>query len=173
MKIKRNEIVNVTDLPGNFINRIVKKKYIEFTDMKITKANSRLKEVMSDISIISQNIVEELMCEIVKDISSLFMISEAISILDLLCCFAYNSGERKYIVPHFSNKMVLQRSRHPILETTIKNFVPNEISNAQKLLCSTDNWLQYEREIRVFGTKRFPLHYDTNGVSSTTRLCML
>lgn len=131
MKIKRHDIADVTSLPEMFINRVVKKNHIECTTLSTVKANARLKEVMSEISIISEQVVGELLGEIVKNISTLFMISEAVSILDLLCCFAYNARAHKYSVPQFSNKMILHNSRHPILDTLKNDFVPNEISSTK------------------------------------------
>lgn len=131
IKIKRHDVGDVTSLPEIFINRVVKKNHIECTTLSTVKANARLKEVMSEISIISEQVVGELLGKIVKNISTLFMISEAVSILDLLCCFAYNANANNYSIPQFSDKMILHNSRHPILETFKNNFVPNEISSTK------------------------------------------
>lgn len=126
IKLKRQGISDISELAPVFINKVVKKNYVEFTTLQITKLNARLDEVMSEIMLISEQIVRELLKEIVKKISVLFMIAEAVSILDLLSCFAYNSAENNYCIPEFSNKMVFKSARHPILEKFLKTFIPND-----------------------------------------------
>ncbi|GAV49934.1 hypothetical protein ZYGR_0S00670 [Zygosaccharomyces rouxii] len=129
LRVKRQLVGSASSLPPIFINRVTKKNYIECNTLKIVKYNARLKEVLSEISIISEQVVDKLLTGIVKNISVLFMVSEAVSILDLMCCFAFNSRERNYCIPVFSNQMILQNSRHPVVETLIKDFIPNNISN--------------------------------------------
>lgn len=130
LKVRRQQVGSVFSLSPIFINKVTQKNHLEFNTLKIVKYNARLKEVLSEISIISEEMVNELLDGIVKNISVLFMLSEAVSILDLLCCFAFNSREKNYCFPVFSNQMILQNSRHPVLETLIEGFISNNISNA-------------------------------------------
>lgn len=129
LKVKRQQVGSASSLPPVFINRMTKKNYIECNTLKIVKSNARLKEVLSEIIVISEQMVDELLSGIVKNISVLFMVSEAVSILDLLCCFSFNSREKKYCIPIFSNQMILQNSRHPVMETLVRSFIPNDISS--------------------------------------------
>lgn len=129
IKIKRHDMRDLSTLPDVFINRSVKKTRIECTTLDIIKMNARLKEVMSEISLISEQMVEQLLTEVVTEISTLFMISEATSMLDLMCCFAHNANKHNYVIPAISDRVVFQNSRHPVLETLVENFVPNEILN--------------------------------------------
>lgn len=129
LKAKRQQVGSASSLPPVFINKVTKKNYIECNTLKIVKYNARLKEVLSEISIIGEQVVDELLNGIVKNISVLFMVSEAVSILDLMCCFAFNSRKTNHCIPVFSNQMILQNSRHPVLETLVKGFIPNNISS--------------------------------------------
>lgn len=130
IKIKKKDIHISDSIPEVFLNITQKRNHVECNTLNLMKANSRLKEVVSEILIISEKVIEELFTDIIKNISVLFMISEAISMLDLLCCFAFNANKRDYCIPKFSNKLFLESSRHPIFETTIKDYVPNDITSS-------------------------------------------
>lgn len=132
VKFKKNDdISNINDLPDTFINKVDKRKWIECTTLKLCKINARLKEVISEIILISENVINECLMSIASKISTLFMASEAISILDLLCSFAFNHLEYNYCIPKISNKLIVKGARHPILEHVIKNMVPNDIKCLQ------------------------------------------
>ncbi|AET41145.1 MutS family protein MSH4 Ecym_7308 [Eremothecium cymbalariae DBVPG len=126
MKVKRTE-VSTSDLHPTFINRIQKKNMIEFTTMHVVKLNARLNEVMSEILLMSDQLVERLLNDTVKHIAVLFMVAEAVSILDLLCSFAQYGSETNAIVPEFSDALLIKGARHPILSTVIDDYVPNDI----------------------------------------------
>lgn len=69
--------------------------------------------------------------KIATHISELFMIAEAVAILDLVCSFTYNLKENNYTIPIFTNNLLIRDSRHPLLEKVLKNFVPNTISSTK------------------------------------------
>lgn len=118
-------------MPSIFINRNNKNKnYFEFSTLKIMKLNTRLFEVMSEISIISEQMVVECINEISNYIASLFMFSESIAMLDFLCSLAFHAKKNKnYCMPSFINSdLIIKSGRHPILEKTIKNYIPNDTS---------------------------------------------
>ncbi|CCD26113.2 MutS family protein MSH4 NDAI_0G03360 [Naumovozyma dairenensis CBS 421] len=131
LKIKKQAFPELNEVPNIFINVVSKKNFIECTTMDILKENAKLKEIISEISMLSEQAIHELLDKIAKNISVLFMISEAVSILDLLCCFAHNSLKHNYCIPKFSSNLILKEARHPILETQTKNFVPNDITNTK------------------------------------------
>ncbi|ODV95602.1 hypothetical protein PACTADRAFT_3293 [Pachysolen tannophilus NRRL Y-2460] len=131
---------DLNELPEVFINKISKKgKFIECTTLNLIKSNSRLNSTLQEIILMSDQIIEGLLNEVGNYISTMFMLSEAIAILDLLCCFAYNAdNSSNYVCPEIVDeemKMVVKQSRHPILE---KNLVTNKfISNDIILLYDT------------------------------------
>lgn len=132
LRIKRQEFTDdVATLPDVFISRTIKKNYIECTTLNIIKKNARLKEVMEEILLLSEETVDELLDKIATHISELFMIAEAVAILDLVCSFTYNLKENNYTIPIFTNNLLIRDSRHPLLEKVLKNFVPNTISSTK------------------------------------------
>ncbi|CCF57327.1 hypothetical protein KAFR_0C03350 [Kazachstania africana CBS 2517] len=132
IKISRSKFSDVSMLPPVFINKVTKRTYFECSTLEIIKMNARLKEVMLEITILSEEVVDRLLKKTVKKISVLFMLSEAVSLLDLLCCFAFNSSLYNYCIPRFTNTLFIEESRHPVLETSIKNFVSNRISSMKQ-----------------------------------------
>lgn len=113
------------------------------------KCNSRLKSITSEITMISDQIIDELFDKLNDAIFPLFMVSEAVSVLDLLCSFAtlVTSSTAGYVKPVFttdhddtegnqslnSGKLALKQSRHPVLDRIMKYkpFIPNDIYAAQ------------------------------------------
>ena len=127
IKISKLTCPDVDGLPSALIKRVTKKGWIECTTLDIMKANVRLGNVVGEISLISEEIIYSLLDGIAKEIRRLFMISEAISILDLLCCFASVSKNKSYCIPKFSDVLIVEAARHPILEEVIPNFVANDV----------------------------------------------
>ncbi|ODV61901.1 MutS family protein MSH4 ASCRUDRAFT_7366 [Ascoidea rubescens DSM 1968] len=127
--IKKSQIIDTNKLPDIFINRIYKKNFIECTTLDIIKCNSRLNDTLSEIILMSDHIINELTEKCKSYISTMFMVSEALAILDLLCCFAYNAktATNCYTCPEIFDKLVLKSSRHPILETTLNHdYISND-----------------------------------------------
>lgn len=128
LKIAKNSIPHNSQLPEIFISKSNKKNHIECTTVDLLKANARLKEILNEIVYLSEYLVDELFRDIMKEnISSLFMMSEAISMLDLLCSFAKISGNNRYVEPKFSELLYIKEARHPVLERFIESFIPNDI----------------------------------------------
>ncbi|CCE62706.1 hypothetical protein TPHA_0D00620 [Tetrapisispora phaffii CBS 4417] len=129
LKIKKDNNIIMENFPPSLINIVNKKKYYECTTVTIMKLNLRLRELQSEITLISENVIDSLLNQMDAYIAILFMVSEAISLLDLLTTFTFNSLGKNYCYPTFSDKLYLVESRHPILENTVKQFIPNDISS--------------------------------------------
>ncbi|KAI5954829.1 MSH4 [Candida theae] len=113
-----------------FINIIQKKNGFECTTIDLLKQSSRFSEIMAEINNISSIIIQELYDQSCDNTPIFFMISEAVATVDLFCSFAsfIDSQTKSYICPEFGNYIHVKQSRHPILETSIKDFVPNDYS---------------------------------------------
>ncbi|CCK71151.1 MutS family protein MSH4 KNAG_0G00950 [Huiozyma naganishii CBS 8797] len=131
LRLKRKDHSELPFLPSNFVNVILKKEFIECTTLDLLKANARLEEILREILIASEQVIDELLNEIMGNLSALFMMSEAVSLLDLLCCFAKKAMNLEYCLPKFSDIIYIKKGRHPILENLIKSFVPNDIISLQ------------------------------------------
>lgn len=117
-------------IPDVLINRTEKKKFIECTTLNIMKCNARLDDTISEILTISSQIIENLLIEIAEFLPILFMTSEALSLLDVLQSFAHQAIDNpNYVMPEFSNDIInVKQARHPILDSLVKNFIPNDIT---------------------------------------------
>lgn len=125
LKIKNYE--DISSIPEIFINRKEKQKFLECTTLDITKCNARLDDSVSEILIASDQVIENLIEKITKFVPNLFMLGEALAVLDLIQCFASNASKRKYICPEISDMLTLKASRHPIMETLVRDFVANDV----------------------------------------------
>lgn len=118
-----------------FIHRNKARRYLECTTLEIMKCNTRIKNVMSEIVLLSDQIIDELFVELNRKVFELFMVSESVAVLDLLCSFAHlvTTSSGGYVRPEFtsstSNKLAIKLSRHPILDRTMRYrpFIPNDI----------------------------------------------
>ncbi|CDO95828.1 unnamed protein product [Kluyveromyces dobzhanskii CBS 2104] len=127
LKLKKSDIDQLSELPACFINRVTKKSAYEFTTLKLMKMNTRLSELSSEMITLSEQTVSELLTTISSHISTLFMISEAISVLDLLASLSVTGLNDKWVVPNFGDHLILNESRHPILEKVLTDYVPNNV----------------------------------------------
>ncbi|KAH3681696.1 hypothetical protein WICPIJ_007341 [Wickerhamomyces pijperi] len=133
--IKLLNYSQLEEIPDVLINLVEKKKFMECTTLNIMKCNARLEDTVSEILTISSQIIENLLIEIAEFLPILFMTSEALSLLDILQSFAFHATENtNFIIPEFSNDIInIKQSRHPILDSIIKNFVPNDITSINDL----------------------------------------
>lgn len=125
LKVKNYEDIN--QLPDIFINRKEKKNFLECTTLDLIKWNARMDDTVSDILRTSDKMLEELLDEITNYIPVLFMMGEALAVLDLFQCFALNATKGKYSCPEISDMLTLKASRHPIVETMTEDYVSNDI----------------------------------------------
>lgn len=125
--IRLLEHETVEEIPLNFINRTEKKRYMECTTLDIIKCNARLDDTVNEIMTISNQVVESVNEAIASYLPFLFMVTEALGLLDLLQCFAFNSLKHNYSCPEFSDSLTLRASRHPVIETLVSPFIGNDV----------------------------------------------
>ncbi|KAK9478827.1 muts domain V-domain-containing protein [Lipomyces japonicus] len=122
--------------PDIFINQTVKKQYTEFTTMMLLKLNSRLRDSLTEIMLMSEQTVEKLIERIREYIPAFYRASESIAMLDMLISFAHlATGSLKgYVRPEFNSDgtlLAIKNARHPVKEIVMmKNgnqFVENDI----------------------------------------------
>lgn len=122
-----------------FLNKHKANRFLECTTLEMIKCNMRINNVLSEIILVSDQIVEELFENKLTQPHlslELFKVSEAVAVLDLVCAFTelVTSSFSGYVRPEFStserhsNKMAVKLARHPILERTMgyKPYVPND-----------------------------------------------
>lgn len=149
LKIPTSQDESLEQLPEDvFIHRRRLRKQVECTTLDIMKCNIRIKNVMSEIILLSDQIIDSLLESLAERVFELFMVSEAVAVLDLICSFAQlvSTSTGGYVRPEFTsnldnhgasgrnnnnsvNKLAIKLSRHPILDRTMRfrSFVPNDI----------------------------------------------
>ncbi|SMN18534.1 similar to Saccharomyces cerevisiae YFL003C MSH4 Protein involved in meiotic recombination [Maudiozyma saulgeensis] len=127
IRIPRNDWPDMNALPEEYINKVVKGRWIECHTLKLIKFNTRLRDIITEICLLSEKAVHSLLNELTKHIAAFFMVSEAISLLDLICSYSTNTSKYKYTFPEFGYNIQVEDARHPVLDTTLPDFVPNNI----------------------------------------------
>ncbi|MEO0270149.1 MAG: DNA mismatch repair protein MutS [candidate division WOR-3 bacterium] len=91
-------------------------------EVKILSAEERIKEI-------ENYLYEELLKKIKDEKDKILDISENIALLDLLLCFSEVAIKFNYKKPEITHEkeIILKNSRHPVVEHTVSEFVPNDI----------------------------------------------
>ncbi len=91
-------------------------------ESKILSAEERIKEL-------ENYLYEKLLEKIKEEKEKILDISESIALLDLILCFAEVAIKYKYKKPEVKEgkEIILRNSRHPVVEYTVSDFVPNDI----------------------------------------------
>ncbi|KAH8088295.1 muts domain V-domain-containing protein [Filobasidium floriforme] len=126
LSIKEEELSG--PLPKGF--RLMSKKNGKMfvTHEHLLKLNARMKDSEREAFLMSEEIVNKLIDDIVNHIACLYSISEAVGKLDMLLSFADISLFQKYVRPKFSTSLAIKGGKHPILDK-MANFdcVPNDV----------------------------------------------
>ncbi|KAI8078626.1 muts domain V-domain-containing protein [Halteromyces radiatus] len=114
-------------LPSFFINIAKKKKTITFTSLELLQKNSRVEESLSEILLMSDRSVSDLLKKFQTNIDILYKVSESIALLDLLLSFASGCMISEKVRPEFTRTLAIKSGRHPILDTIDTNdTIPND-----------------------------------------------
>ncbi|KAI8383998.1 muts domain V-domain-containing protein [Blakeslea trispora] len=114
-------------LPPEFINIIKKKKSLQFTTVALLQKNFRIHESLTEVYLMSDQIVTELLDAFRDNINALYKASEAIALLDMLTSLAACHISFDYVRPEFSNAIAIKAGRHPILSQILSfPLVPND-----------------------------------------------
>ena len=124
--------LTLSDLPKEFISAQINRSLISFTTEEIAQADRKSQDQLRNICIMSNTILTELLQELRLTIGSLYRLSEAISILDVLASLTEVSNQPDFVKPTFGDQIEVKQGRHPILDQMNKNrvvqtVVPNDI----------------------------------------------
>ena len=109
------------------VNGVRKGKYFFCQTIELLQRSRRI-QLQSDIATMqSDNIVLGLKDSLRKHVESVFRVSDAVALLDMLCSFTQLSAAQNYIRPIITNTLVLKAARNPIVELRKENYVPNDV----------------------------------------------
>lgn len=87
----------------------------------------RLNQTSESIVEQSNEVIQDLACELRQFIPQLFRMCESIGIIDMLASFAHVAHTRQYTQPEFTTTLALRAAKHPITDkTALVEFVPND-----------------------------------------------
>ncbi|KAI8145098.1 muts protein 4 [Fennellomyces sp. T-0311] len=115
--------ISDNSLPPIFINVVKKKKQYTFTTLELLQKNSRMDESLTEVYLMSDKTVTDLLQVFRADISVLYKVSEAIAMLDMLLSFGHSCSLSEYVRPEFTSTLAIEKGRHPIMERIQKEPV--------------------------------------------------
>ncbi|ORZ23987.1 muts domain V-domain-containing protein [Absidia repens] len=114
-------------LPSIFINVSKKKKIITFTSLELLQKNSRVEEALTEIYMMSDRSVGEILQRFQSGIHIFYKVSESISLLDLLLSFATGCTLSERTRPEFTGTLAIKSGRHPVLDSIATvDTIPND-----------------------------------------------
>ncbi|KAI8060439.1 muts domain V-domain-containing protein [Gongronella butleri] len=115
------------EMPDIFINRVKKKKTLTFTTMDLLKMNEHIDQCQSDIFLMSDKTIHDLLETFRLELPLLRRITDAIAHVDLVTSFAIYATKHESVRPRFLPRLVFKAGRHPILDALPStNVVPND-----------------------------------------------
>jgi DNA mismatch repair protein MSH4 len=121
------------NLPPVFINVIRKNKKVECSTLDLRKRSQKISDSHTEVLLMSDKAIQDLITEIRVYMSVLFKVSESIAMLDVLSAFAHNVTLHDYTRPRITPTLGTKAGRHPIREK-IQNmpFIPNDVFATQQ-----------------------------------------
>ncbi|KAF3940245.1 hypothetical protein ABW19_dt0207615 [Dactylella cylindrospora] len=122
-----------TPLPPDFVNIIKKKKFTECTTLDLMKRNARVGDAMTEVLLMSDRAVQELIDSIRTEMSALYKVCEGVAMLDMIGAFASLTRTYGYCRPEFKDALAIKDGRHPIREKIHKErLIPNDVYASQQ-----------------------------------------
>jgi len=120
-------IQDAESLPDIFINVYRKRSRVECQTLGLVKLNQKITDAHTEVINMSDQTIQELIRDVCAQVSGLFRVSEAISLLDMLAAFAQLATSYDYIRPELTATLAIKAGRHPIRELIHSSkFVPND-----------------------------------------------
>jgi DNA mismatch repair protein MSH4 len=132
LRLNASEIED-RNLPPVFINVIRKNKKVECSTLDLRKRSQKISDSHTEVLLMSDKAIQDLITEIRVYMSVLFKISESIAMLDVLSAFAHNVTLHDYTRPRITQTLGIKAGRHPIREKVQNTpFIPNDVFATQQ-----------------------------------------
>lgn len=121
------------DMPAVFINVYRKKDMIECQTLDLMKWNQKISDAHSEVLLMSDKSVQELIANVREHMSVMFKICEGVAMLDMLSSFAQVVTSQDYVRPQVNDTLAIRAGRHPIREKIQSSkFIPNDVYATQQ-----------------------------------------
>ncbi|TKA26267.1 hypothetical protein B0A50_05046 [Salinomyces thailandicus] len=129
----RSSELEQRNLPPVFINVYRKKGWIECQTLDLVKRNQKIADAHTEVLLMSDRAVQDLIVDVKEHMHSLFKICEGIAMLDMLTSFAQVVTSQDYVRPTMSETLAIRAGRHPIREKIQSTkYVPNDVYSTQQ-----------------------------------------
>ena len=120
-------------LPPIFLNIHRQKNNVDFQTMDLLKRNQKIADAHTEVLLMSDQSVQELIANAREHMSVLFKICEGIAMLDMLSAFAQVVTSQDYVRPVITDTLAIRAARHPIREKIhTTKYVPNDVYATQQ-----------------------------------------
>ena len=120
---------NLSRVPSHYRIEKVLKNSTKYKTDETERLELELFSAMEHSKNLEIDLYEEIRSEVLKELNSLSILCEVISVIDCLCSFAYSSVKYKYVKPQLNTEGILSilDGRHPVVENVDKkcDFVSN------------------------------------------------
>lgn len=121
------------NLPPVFINVFRRRKHVECQTLDLVKRAQKISDSHTEVLLMSDKAVQELIADVRTHMSVLFKICESISMLDMIASFAQVVTSQDYVRPQLADTLAIKSGRHPIRERIQRNkFIPNDVYATQQ-----------------------------------------
>ena len=118
------EELGVDRMPEHFVNIVKKGKSIHFSSLKMISLNEKIMESLNEVMIMSEVHIVELLVSIHENLPIIYLLSEALGMLDFLMALAVYGKSKDTCFPEFSSStLAVKNGRHPILEMGKNQYV--------------------------------------------------
>jgi len=110
------------------ISGVVKGKHYTCTTRELLVESTRIQQQVDLATMQSDAVIAELRENLRPHARSLYIISDAVARLDMICGFTKLSTTMNYVRPRISDSLVLRGARNPIVEIgKMDSYVPNKV----------------------------------------------
>lgn len=129
----RAEELQQRNIPAVFIHVFRKKDIIECQTLDLLKRNQKISDAHTEVILMSDKAIQELIANVREHMGSLFRICEGIAMLDMIASFAQLVTSRDYTRPQLGDALAVKAGRHPIREKNQDSkFIPNDVYATQQ-----------------------------------------
>ncbi|KAL2889985.1 MutS protein -like protein 4 [Ceratocystis lukuohia] len=130
LQVRANEFEN-RPTPEGLINCIKKRKFIQCQTLLLLKLNQRVKDSEQEVIIQSDAVIQSILDFIRTHVPHLFRVCESIALLDMISSFGQLVTLREYVKPEINGTLALKAARHPLMDVSISQFVPNDFYSSE------------------------------------------
>ncbi|MDD3264123.1 MAG: DNA mismatch repair protein MutS [Candidatus Nanoarchaeia archaeon] len=137
LKIKYNKVFgyffeiskgNLDKTPNHFIRKQTLVNAERFVTKELEDLEVKILSAHEKIKTIEQELFETIILEIKNHYDLFEKISKQISYIDLITTFSFNANKYNYVRAQIEgNEIILEESRHPVIERLQDNFIHNDI----------------------------------------------